>query len=256
MRTVLVTGGTGTLGRAVLARALAAGYEVRMLSRRPASGSGSGSGLPYAWLTGDLRSGGGVAAAVSGAEVIIHCATTNGGGDVQTAQNLLDAARVAGTRHLVYISIVGVDAVPLAYYRAKLEVERRIANSGVPFTVLRATQFHDLVTRLFAVQRRLPVLMVPRGISIQPIDVRDVADRLVRFADTSPAGRAPDLGGPQVCTATNLAQTYLRARGRRRHLLNVAVPGKVAHAYRAGAHLVPQHAVGTITYEQFLERTP
>ncbi len=249
--TILVTGGTGTLGRAVVEQALAAGHEARVLSRRqPPSAE-----LPYAWLTGDLRSAEGVAAAVTGADVIIHCATTNGRGDVQAAQSLLDAAQQAGTGHLIYISIVGVDAVLQGYYRAKLDVERRIANSGVPWTVLRATQFHNLVTRLFTVQRRSPVLMVPRGISIQPIDVRDVAANLVQLADTGPAGRVPDLGGPEVRTATDLAQTYLQATGRRRHILGVPVAGKAARAYRAGAHLTPRHADGTITYQQFLERT-
>jgi len=250
--TILVTGGTGTLGRQVVDAAVAAGHEARVLSRRQATSTD----LPYTWLAGDLRSGEGVAAAVTGAEVIIHCATTNGRGDIQSAENLLDAAQQAGTGHLIYISIVGIDAVPLGYYRAKLEVERRIADRGVPWTVLRATQFHDLVTRVFTVQRRLPMLMVPRGISIQPIDVRDVAEHLVRLADTGPAGRVPDIGGPRVRTATDLAQTYLRASGRRRPILGVPATGRAARAYRAGAHLIPQHAVGTITYEQFLERTP
>lgn len=120
--------------------------------------------------------------------------------------------------------------------------------------MLRATQFHNLVTRLFTVQRRLPVLMVPRGVSIQPIDVRDVAANLVQLADTGPAGRVPDLGGPQVRTATDLAQTYLQASGRRRRVLGVPVTGKAARAYRAGAHLTPEHAAGTITYQQFLDR--
>ncbi|PZS30420.1 MAG: NmrA family transcriptional regulator [Pseudonocardiales bacterium] len=250
--TILVTGGTGTLGRAVVDTALAAGHQVRLLSRRRANSTE----LPYTWLTGDLRSGEGVAAAVTGADVIIHCATTNGRGDVQAGQTLLDAAQRAGTGHLIFISIVGVDAVPLGYYRAKLEVERRIADSDVPWTVLRATQFHNLVTRLFTVQRRLPILLIPRGISIQPIDVRDVAEHLVQLAGARPAARVPDIGGPQVRTATDLAQTYLHASRRRRHILSMPVAGIAARAYRAGVHLTPQHAVGTITYEKFLEDTP
>lgn len=246
--TVLVTGGTGTLGRAVVRAAQADGHEVRLLSRRPAPETEP----PCTWLTGDLTSGAGVAEAVTGAEVVIHCATTNGRGDVEAAQHLLDAARNAGTTHVVYISIVGVDVVPLGYYRAKLAVERRVAASGVPWTVLRATQFHDLVTRLFTAQRRMPVLLVPRGTSIQPVDVRDVADHLVRLAGAPPVGRAADMGGPQVRTAADLAAIWLRAERLRRPVVRVPVPGKVAREYREGRHLAPDRSVGTITYEQFL----
>lgn len=247
--TILVTGGTGTLGRAAVDAATAGGHDVRVLSRRRAPGVA----LPYAWLTGDLRNGDGVTPAVHGANVIIHCATTNGRGDVQVARNLLDVAQRTGTAHLIYISIVGVDLVPLGYYRAKSEVERLIATSEVPWTVVRATQFHDLVTRLFSGQRRLPVLMVPRGISFQPIDVRDVADQLVHLAGAAPAGRVADIGGPHVRTTADLAWAYLRATGRTRRVVEMPVPGKIASAYRAGAHLTPGRATGTITYEQFLE---
>jgi len=250
--TILVTGGTGTLGRAVVERLLAAGLGVRVLSRRPAPNTQ----LPCRRMTGDLRSGEGITAAVADTATIIHCATTNGKGDVQAAQTLLAAARQARTRHLLYISIVGVDDVPLGYYRAKAEVEQHLAASGVPWTVLRATQFHDLVTRLFTAQRRLPLLLVPREISFQPIDVRDVAERLVQLAGGTPAGRVPDIGGPQVRTATDLARAYLRATSRRRHILRVPIAGKAARGYRAGSHLTPNNATGTITYEQYLKSAP
>lgn len=248
-QTILVTGGTGTLGRVVVERALGDGDDIRVLSRRQAPRED----LPYQWLTGDLHSGEGIAAAVNDADVIIHCATTNGRGDIHAVQTLLNAATRADVGHLIYISIVGVDVVPLGYYRAKLEVERRLAAGDVPWTVLRATQFHDLVTRLFTIQRRLPILMVPRGVSVQPIDVRDVADRLVQLAAAGPAGRVPDIGGPQIRAITDVARAYLRITARRRPVLRIPVGGKAARGYRAGGHLTPERAVGTITYEQFLE---
>ncbi|MEP7019265.1 MAG: NAD(P)H-binding protein [Pseudonocardiales bacterium] len=250
-RTTLVTGGTGTLGRAVRRQLAAAGHDVRVLSRggRPVALT-----APYTTAIGDLRTGAGIASGVAGADVIIHCATTNKKADVEMTQTLIDAAHRAGTGHLIYISIVGVDVVPLGYYRAKLEVEQLLATSGLPWTVLRATQFHDLVTKLFAAQRWLPMVMAPRGISIQPIDVRDVAQRLVELAGGPPAGRVPDIGGPQVRPATDLAHAYLSATKRRRLVVPVPLAGKTARAYRAGGHLTPEHAVGTITFEQFVER--
>lgn len=250
-QTVLVTGGTGTLGRVVVERLLGAERDVRVLSRN----SQPTAEVPgRTTVTGDLHSGEGITAAVTNADVIVHCATANGKADIGAAQTLFDAAKRGGAQHLIYISIVGVDEVPLGYYQAKLEVERRLAASGLPWTVLRATQFHNLVTSIFAAQRRLPVLIVPRGISVQPIDVHEVADRLVELTGGPPAGRVPDIGGPQVRVATDLARAYLRAAGRRRLVLPVPLPGKTARAYRVGGHLTPEHAIGTITYEQFLER--
>ena len=245
---ILVTGGTGALGRALVDRLLAAGTDVRVLSRRPAPASG----VPFGWCTGDLTRNAGVDAAVDGASVIVHCATTNGRADVPAAQHLFDAARRADTPHLLYISIVGADQVPLGYYRTKVEVEERLARSGLPYTLLRATQFHDLIVKLFTVQRRLPVLLAPRTMSVHPIDVRDVAEHLAALAAAPPAGRVPDIGGPQVRALTDLARAYLRIRGRKRPVLPVPIPGRVARAYRAGAHLTPDHAAGTITFEQFL----
>jgi uncharacterized protein YbjT (DUF2867 family) len=240
MRPVLVTGGTGTHGRAVVARLLDGGHEVRVASRRPGA----------ARVVVDLRSEAGVDRAVAGVDAIVHCATTGGAADVHVTRTLVDGARRAGTPHLVFISIVGVDRLPLGYYRAKLAAERVVGESGLGWTVLRATQFHDLVAWLWRVQRRSPVIVSPASTSIQPIDVRDVAARLVELATGPPAGRVPDLGGPEVRGATDLARTYVRATGRRGVVLPIRFPGAVAAGYRRGHHLtVPRSG---ITFDQFL----
>ena len=240
MGRVLVTGGTGTLGRAVVARLRNGGHEVRVASRRPGAAS----------VVADLSSGAGVDGAVAGADAIVHCATTRGAADVEITRTLVDAARRAGTPHLVFISIVGVDRIPLGYYRVKLSAERVVEESGLGWTVLRATQFHDLVAWLWWLQRRSPGTVSPASTSIQPVDVRDVAARLVELATGPPAGRVPDLGGPEVRAAADLARSYLRATGRRRAVLPVQFPGAVAAAYRRGHHLtVPRPG---ITFEEFL----
>ena len=243
MISVLVTGGTGRLGRAVVDRLQLAGEDVWILSRRPHSGAG--------WLVGDLRSGTGVADAVAGAEVIVHCATTNGRGDIEAAHSIVEAAGAA-TPHLVFISIVGIDRIPLPYYRAKLAAERIIESSGLTYTILRATQFHQLIGWLFHLQRRLPVLMLPAGFRMQPIDAGEVADRLVELAREPAAGRVPDIAGPQVLELAELARSWLAATGRRRPLVQIPLPGKTAAAYREGANLAPDLAAGTVTFDQFL----
>ncbi|WP_406858893.1 NAD(P)H-binding protein [Streptomyces sp. HUAS MG47] len=242
MTTILVTGGTGTLGRIVVERLRDAGeHEVRVLSR---------TARPYAV---DLCKGGaGLDAAVAGVDTIVHCASAPNGGDEQAARNLIAAARRAGVRHLVYISIVGVDRVPLGYYRAKLAVERQVEQSGLGWTVLRATQFHDLLIRLFQALAKLPVMLVPAGVSDQPVEVAEVADRLAELALAAPAGRVEDLGGPEVRGLDDLARSYLGATGRRRPLVRLPLAGKAYRGFRSGGHLAPAHRVGKGTFDDHL----
>jgi uncharacterized protein YbjT (DUF2867 family) len=253
MHPVLVTGGTGTLGREVVARVLDAGQKVRVVSRHARPDDGP---APLTAMAVDLRSGEGLDAAVAGVDAIIYCATT-ARCDVRAARNLIAAARRASVPRLVYVSIVGVDRVPLRYYRAKLEAERLIEQSGLEWTILRTTQFHDLVLCLCKALVRLPVMIVPAATSVQPIDVREVAGRLVELATTARAGRVPDMGGPQVRSARDLARAYLRASGRHRLVLPVRLPSAVFRGYRQGGHLAPERAVGRATFEEFLaERIP
>lgn len=229
---ILVTGGTGTLGRAVVARL--AGHDTRVLSRGPGG------------AVGDLRTGTGLDAALSGVSAVIHCATSWRKHDVEHARGLVDAARRAGSPHIVYASIVGIEQIPVPYYRTKLAVEHLLLHSGLPCTVLRATQFHDLVLRFFTVQRWSPVLLLPAGARFQPVDVRDVAVRLVDLAVSAPTGRAPDFGGPEVRSLGDLARAYRPDR----RVLRVPLPGKVMRGYRDGANLAP--SAGSITFESFL----
>ncbi|MFF4508574.1 SDR family oxidoreductase [Streptomyces sp. NPDC001401] len=241
MTTILVTGGTGTLGRLVTERLRADGHDVRVLSRHT---------QPYAV---DLRKGGtGLEAAVAGVDTIVHCATTQTGGDEKAAGNLIAAARRAGVGHLVYISIVGVDRVPFPYYRAKFAVEKLIEESGLGWTVLRTTQFHDLLVMLFKALTKLPVVLLPAGVRDQPVEVAEVAARLAELAAGAPAGRVEDMGGPEIRTFESLGRAYLKATGRRRAVLNVPLWGKAYRGFRSGGHLAPEHAVGKGTFEQYL----
>ncbi|WP_405641914.1 SDR family oxidoreductase [Streptomyces sp. NBC_00019] len=243
MTTILVTGGTGTLGRLVTERLRADGHEVRVLSRHT---------QPYAV---DLREGGAALdVAVEGVDTVVHCATTPTGGDEKAAANLIAAARRAGVGHLVYISIVGIDRVPFAYYRTKLAVEKQVEESGLGWTVLRATQFHDLLVRVFRAMAKSPVMMLPAGVSDQPVEVAEVADRLAELAAGSPAGRVADLGGPEVRSFESLARAYVKATGRRRAVVNVPLAGKAYRGFRAGGHLAPEQAVGKRTFEEYLAR--
>ena len=252
---VLVTGGTGTLGRLVVARLRDAGRDVRVLSRRqhePADG--------IEFVTGDLGTGEGIASAVDGAPTIVHCAGSARGDD-HKARNLVRAASQAGATHLLYISVVGADRIPMisrvdramfGYYGFKLAAERIVANSGVPFTTLRATQFHDLILMVARQVAKLPVMPAPAGFRFQPIDTAEVAARLAELTVGQPAGLVPDMGGPRVYSISDLLRAYLEATHRRRPIVSIPLPGPAARAVRAGANLTPEHAVGRRTWEDFL----
>jgi len=253
--TALVTGGTGTLGRLVVPRLRDAGCKVRVLSRH---GHKAEEGIEY--VIGDLATGEGIEAAVDGAELIVHLAGSNKG-DEDKARHLVPAASRTGARHLVYISVVGADRIPVVsgvdramfgYFASKLAAERVIAESGLRWTTLRATQFHDLMLTTARQMARLPVVPVPSGFRFQPIDAGEVAARLVELALGTPAGLVPDIAGPKVHGMADLVRGYLQARRKHRLLVPVRLPGKAAHAYRAGANLAPERAVGQRTWEAFL----
>ncbi len=240
MSTILVTGGTGNLGSLVTVRLRAAGHEVRVLSRHAAE-------HPV-----DLRDGSGLDAAMAGVEVVVHCATSPRGGDEEAARHLIDAARRAGTvRNLVYISIVGVDVVPLGYYKSKLRVERLLEESGLGVTILRTTQFHDLVAQVVDMAAKLPVVPLPYGVRVQPIAVEEVADRLAELAVPTPSGRVPDMGGPEISTLPDLGRAYLEATGRRRRVVPLPLWGRAYAGFRRGGNLTPSHAAGRGTFGEY-----
>jgi uncharacterized protein YbjT (DUF2867 family) len=247
---ILVTGGTGSLGRRVVDRLRVAGHDARVLSR---------SGRPGT-VRGDLSTGENLEEALDGIKTIIHCASNpyrkTRQTDVLGTERLLRVAERARVSHVVFISIVGVDRNPYyPYFRVKLDAERVIERSPVPWTILRATQFHDLVLRALRILDRLPILLVPKGFVGQPVDAGEVADRLIELSLSSPAGRVPDVGGPEVLTSSELARTYLEVVGYRKRLVEVPVPGRAARAWREGAQLCPDQTYGSIRWQEFLHES-
>jgi uncharacterized protein YbjT (DUF2867 family) len=163
--------------------------------------------------------------------------------------------------HFVHISVIGADRIPVVsaidramfgYFASKLATERVVAESGLPWTTLRASQFHDAFLLVARGMTRLPIIPVPAGFRFQPVDEGEVADRLVELALGAPSGLVPEMGGPRIYGMADLLRAYLRARGS--HRLFVAVPtlGKAAAAVKAGANLAPGRAVGRRTWEAFL----
>jgi uncharacterized protein YbjT (DUF2867 family) len=254
MAMVTVTGGTGVLGREVVPRLQADGHEVAVLNRRPAAPLPDG----VRRLVGDLAAGRGLEMTVQGADVIVHLASRPSRParvDVAGTMALVDAIRRDGGRpHVVYVSIVGVDRIPWPYYKRKRQVEALVTGSGLPFTIQRATQFHDLVLTGLACAAYAPVMAVPAETSCQPVDAADVADRLAQIVWSGPAdGYGADLGDPQVLDAAELARQVLAAMEVRRSVRRIRLTGRVAAGFRAGHHLAADTPRGKRTWASYLE---
>ncbi|WP_040815287.1 SDR family oxidoreductase [Nocardia concava] len=252
---VLVTGGTGTLGKLVTPLLREAGVTVRVLSRTARTDA---DGIEY--VAGDLQTGAGIAEAVAGVDTVLHLAGEMKG-DGEKAQILVDAIKAAELfPHLIYISVVGADRVPvrsfidrqtMSYMASKRDAELMVENSGLPWTTLRATQFHDLLFTMVQAMGKMPV--VPAfDFRFQPIETAEVAARLVELTLGEPAGYVEEIGGPKIYTMKELERSYLEALGKHRPVFTVKAPGKASRIYAQGANLTPDHAVGERTWEDFL----
>lgn len=246
---VAVVGGTGSLGAPLVAELAAQGKEALALSRKAPRSLPDGA----SHRTVDLADGTGLDEALAGAEVVVDAsnAPPNAGEAlVAGTKRLLAAAETAGVRHFVGVSIVGCDRVPMAYYKAKLKQEEAIAAGAVPWSLLRATQFHTLVAWAFEQAGRFR--LVPTGKPrLQPIAPAVVATRLAEVAQGAPAGRVADIGGPQVQTMSELAAVW-RSAGHRGLPLRIPAIGKVWRPISEGKLCDPGAAVAGPTFEEWL----
>lgn len=239
---IAVVGGTGTLGRAVVARLEAAGHEALPLGRHTPT--------PV-----DLTTGAGLRAALEGCAAVVDASNAQraaGETLVEGSRRLLAAEREAGVGHHVGITIVGCHEVPMAYYRHKVAQEAVVAAGPVPWTLVRATQFHDLPDAVFGAAARYGVLPLVAG-RLQSVAVDEVAAVVADVATGAPRGGEVVVAGPRVDDLRELARGWHRATGRGRVPLRLPLPGKAGRAVRAGALTAPDPDVrGTVTFEQWV----
>lgn len=249
--TVAVVGGTGTLGAPVVRHLLAKGATVRVLSR---NATDVPAGAEHRRI--DLTSGTGLAEALAGATVVVDAANSNKAAEdvlVAGTRRLLEAGAAARVGHHLAISIIGIEQVPMKYYRAKLAQEEAIESGAVPFSILRASQFHQLLDMALTAAARFGVR--PTGAAkVQPIDPDLVAARLADVALAGPAGRLPDIAGPKVQTLSELSRAWATARGKHRIPLRVPSWGKMGKAVAAGALCDPAAATPGEDFEEWLRQ--
>jgi uncharacterized protein YbjT (DUF2867 family) len=250
---VLVTGASGRLGRVVLPRLRDEGWTVRAVSRRPRADA------TVEWVAADLATGEGLPEAVAGVEAVLHLASSPNRRthqiDVLGTRRLVDAADQAGVGHLTYVSIVGVDRVPLGYYRHKLAAEQVVVGGPVPWSVLRATQFPEFVEDLLRGASRFGPTVGDRAMLAQPVDPGEVAARLVTMLAAGPSRRVDELGGPQVLRFDEAVRAWRAARRSRLPLLPVRVPGRLGRVLRAGGLTTTVTPTGTRTWADHLADT-
>ncbi|MCR3750083.1 SDR family oxidoreductase [Lentzea californiensis] len=224
---VAVAGGTGAVGRLVVRQLERAGHEAVVLTRS--------SGV-------DLTTGHGLVERLKGCDAIIDVsnkmvlrekAAVEFFGAVTS--NLLDAGVRAGVDHVVALSIVGVDEVATGYYKGKRRQEELVSGGPLPWTVLRATQFHEFAEPLLD-QARGPFVVVPKMLS-RPVSTADVAARLVELAGRPAGGYVQPIAGPREWRMEDMAKRIARARGDRKVLIPVRLPGRAGKAMTGGALL-------------------
>jgi uncharacterized protein YbjT (DUF2867 family) len=242
---IAVVGGTGTLGSHVAAELGSRGHEVRVLSR-------SAPNYPV-----DLLTGAGLGPALEGCDAVVD-ASNNAGREAATVlvegtRRLLDAEQAAGVRHHVCVSIVGCDQLPVGYYAVKTDQEDLVAQGPVPWTIVRATQFHEYIANIFGAAARWRALPAPRAL-LQPVACAEVAQYVADVAE-QPARRAgTGIAGPEITELRTLARTWRSVTGRRLALIPVRVPGRVGRALRSGTLTTRQAEVtGYVRFADWLE---
>ena len=248
-RTVAVVGGTGTIGAPVVAALLARGAAVRVLTRNRADVP---AGAEHRLV--DLTSGAGLADALAGADAVVDAVNSTRKPKqtlVEGTGHLLEAGAAAGVRHHVTISIVGIEHIPSSYYRHKIAQERAVEGGPVPWSILRATQFHQLLDMAFRYASRVGVRPTGAG-KLQPVDPPVVAARLADLAIGAPAGRLPDIAGPRIATISDLSRAWASARGSRRVPLRIPSWGKPGKAFAGGELCAPDGAAGGKDFEEWL----
>jgi uncharacterized protein YbjT (DUF2867 family) len=264
MSTVAVTGGTGHLGRSVVALLTAQGHRVRALARSPERAE------DIEWVQGDLATGQGIGELIAGADAVVHAATwspaarrgyllpvdlvrTPSEVDVEGTRRLLDEAERAGVEHFLYVSIVGLERVRLPYARVKIAAEGLVRDSDVPHSIVSATAFYWLFDRMLTKQMRLPVWPLP-SLLAEPVDSGEFAEYVVECLAAGPGGDREDFAGPETLRFDELARQYLAARGARRPVVGIPLPGRLRQAAGGLASSDARH--GTTTWSEWLRRHP
>jgi uncharacterized protein YbjT (DUF2867 family) len=223
---IAIIGGTGLLGRQVSEELSARGHRVRVVSR---------SAPVY---RADLTTGAGLDEAIAGCDAVVDASNNSSKSAAATlvegARRLLAAGQRAGLPHHVCMSVVGCDQIPAGYFRVKAEQERVVAEGAVPWTVVRATQFHEYLAAMLGAGAKYGILPAPR-VLVQPVASAEVARAVADVVAGGPRRGRIEVAGPEAAGLKDLAATWRRATGSHAALVPLPLPGALGRALRGGA---------------------
>jgi uncharacterized protein YbjT (DUF2867 family) len=257
MTRILVTGGRGGLAGELTPRLFNAGYTVRVMSRAERKPDHFPD---VEWRQADLETQTGLAEAVEGVDIIVNAASSPAGNpyqvDVAGARTLLEQAQAAGVSHVIHVSIVGIDRMQAyPYYAHKLDAERVIRESGIPYTSARITQFHDFIDRrCFATDTAGKGIALPTDYLFQTIDTGETAQWLVEAAALNSANQLLEIGGPEVLSLGEMARIWTAAQGCDYRIIHQPSTDIIADGRRAGYSTCPDQRYGSITWTQWVQR--
>ncbi|HEV8192366.1 MAG TPA: NAD(P)H-binding protein [Ktedonobacterales bacterium] len=266
MGTLLVTGGTGHLGRDLIPELQRAGHHVRALTRRPRHDAET------EWVVGDLGTGEGLDKAMAGVDQVVNAATNSPmaqrGGfrlsdffrtpsdvDLQGVRRLIESAKRTGVRRFLHVSIVAIDRANYPYGRVKAAGERLVRESELDWAVVRATPFYYLIAGWLSGLARMPVWPLPVRLPFQPCDSADFATHLARCVDDGELGMRQDFGGPEVLTIGGIARQYQVARAIKRPIIPLPL-GPLAGMLQPMFPTAPQGVRGTTSWSTWLSQKP
>ncbi len=247
----VVAGGTGSLGKETCRQLAASGYETIALSRhRPDSPQ---PGVEHRMA--DLRTGDGLEEALAGTDLVVDAVNALRSPVevlIEGTSGLLEKCRQAGVGHYIGVSIIGCEEVGFGYYRAKTAQEQVVREASIGWSLIKATQFHELLASAFAGLARFR--LSPRGpVPFQPIAAATMVRRLVEIAEGGPLNRTEPVAGPEISDLSTLARVWQVNAGRRCLPVRVPVPGKTGRALRGGALTDSAAATPGPAFAQWLE---
>jgi uncharacterized protein YbjT (DUF2867 family) len=247
---ILVTGSSGHLGTVLLKTLSNSDYEVKLTSRRKPSFSQN-----FEWVYSDFMTGEGLDEAVKDVDVIIHTATSPMKNtkeiDVTGLEILL--SKVQHIKHFIYPSIVGIDEIPFSYYRYKYEAEKLLNNHSIPYTIVRAAQFHSFVHNLFLSKPLFHRYFVPGKMKFQSVDTGEFANHLLDFIDKGPQGRVDDFCGPEIMTLREMAEQKIKINNESNQVMSIPLAGKLYKSLIQGKNTNESRKKGLVTFAEFLK---
>ncbi|GJM35433.1 MAG: nucleotide-diphosphate-sugar epimerase [Saprospiraceae bacterium] len=251
---IFITGATGLLGKAMLEAMDRESFDITIGQRQDPQIEH----LSYKWTKFDLADTS-LSLNLSGVDTIFHLASSTRKPsyelDVDGTESLLNNAKEYGVKHFIYISIVGIEKVPIKYYKIKKSAEEAIENSGVPYTILRATQFHEFFEMIIKGLQRFPIVILPGKAVLQPIEVNRVAQKLLEISLQQPSNQILEIGGQEKLTLKAAMNLWLKSKGVRKPILDIPMflLGKIGRALKQGGLTTDECDGGSRRWGEWLE---